>query len=94
MSYITFFIAKKSRIGEEPVPCRPCDELLEKDSTKRAWKRSNRLQGIFLKITELNKVTANHAYLELYRHDERAGFEHKADLLTKKVTCTSGDLLF
>ena len=93
MSYISSFIAKKSRIGQKSVPCRPCDELLEKDPTKRTRKCSNRWQGIFLKITELNKVTANHAYLELYRHDERAGFEHKADLLMKKVTCTSEDLL-
>ena len=39
---------------------------------------------IYLKITELNK---------LYKRDERAGCQHKVDLLTKKVTCTSKDLL-
>ena len=46
-----------------------------------------------MNITELNKVTADHAYLELHKRDERAGCQHKADLLTKKVTCTSKDLL-
>ena len=29
----------------------------------------------------------------MYKRDESAGFEDKADLLTKKVTCTSKDLL-
>ena len=41
----------------------------------------------------LNKVTADHAYLHLYKSDERAVFENKADLLVKKVTCTNKDLL-
>ena len=40
-----------------------------------------------------NKVTADHAYLHLYKSDERAVFENKADLLVKKVTCTNKDLL-
>ena len=92
MSYITSFLAKKSRKGKKPVPRGPCGELLEKDPTKRARKRSNRRQGMFFKITELNKVTADHVYLELHKHVERAGCQHKADLLTKKVTCTSKDL--
>ena len=93
MSYITSFTAKKSRKGKQPVPRGPCGELFEKDPAKRARKRSNRRQGIFLKVTELNKITADHAYLELYKRDERPGFEHKADFLTKKVACTSKDLL-
>ena len=82
-----FFFAKPA------VPCGPYSELFEKDPAKRARKQSNRRQGIFLKITELNKVTAYHAYLELCKRDKRPDFEHKADFLTKKVACTSKDLL-
>ena len=93
MSYITSFLAKKSRKGKKPVPRGPCGKLFEKDPTKRARKRSNRRQGMFFKITELNKVTADHVYLELHKRVERGGCQHKADLLTKKVTCTSKDLL-
>ena len=57
---------------------------------------NNQIDGreYFLKVTELNKVTADHAYLELYRRVEKPGFKHKADFLTKKVACTSKDLLF
>ena len=59
-SYRTSFTAKKSSKRKQPVPCRPCSEIFEKDTTKRARKRSNRRQGIYLKITELKIMQIMH----------------------------------
>ena len=59
-SYRTSFTAKKSSKGKQPVPCRPCSKIFEKDTTKRARKRSNRRQGIYLKITELKIMQIMH----------------------------------
>ena len=39
MSYITSFLAKKSRKGKKPVPRGACGELFENNPTKRARKR-------------------------------------------------------
>ena len=89
LCHLTSFTAKKSRKGKQPVPHGPCGKLFEKQENNQIDGREH-----FLKVTELNKVTADHAYLELYKRDEKPGFKHKADFLTKKVACTSKDLLF
>ena len=71
----------------------PCGEQFEENDAARVRKRSNRRQGIFLKLTELKHVTMDHVYMELYKRDEREGHHHKPNLLTKMVVCSSKELL-
>ena len=48
-------------------------ETFEEDSHVRNRKRSNRRQGIYLKVKELNVVTKDHTYMELYKSKSTPG---------------------
>ena len=63
-------------------------EQFEENPTVQARKWSNRWQGIYLKLKELNVVTHDHAYLELHK----SGKEGKLDLGTRKIICTNKEL--
>ena len=63
-------------------------EQFEENPTVQARKWSNRWQGIYLKLKELNVVTHDHTYLELHK----SGKEGKLDLGTRKIICTNKEL--
>ena len=63
-------------------------EQYEENPTVRVLKWSNRRQVIYLKLKELNVVTHDHTYLELYKSHK----EGKPDLGTRKIVSTSKEL--
>ena len=85
---VSFVQAKRLKKGEKVVPQGAMGEQFEKNPTVRARKRSNRRQGICLKLKELNVVIYDHAYLELYKSEK----EGKPDLGTRKIVSTSKGL--
>ena len=50
-------------------------ETFEEDPRVRNRKRSNRRQGIYLKVKELNVATKDHTYMELYKSKSTPGKE-------------------
>ena len=67
-------------------------EKFEEDSHVRNRKWSNRCQGIYLKVKELNVVTKDHTYMELYKSKLTPGEEDKPDLSTWKILATNKEL--
>ena len=57
-------------------------EKFEEDPHVRNRKWSNRRQGIYLKVKELNVITKDHAYMELYKSKLATGEEDKPDFST------------
>ena len=64
-------------------------ETFEEDPRVRNRKRSNRRQGIYLKVKELNVVTKDHTYMELYKSKSTPGEEDKPDFSTRKIFATN-----
>ena len=67
-------------------------EKFEEDPHVRNRKRSNRHQGIYLKVKELNVVTKDHTYMELYKSKSTPGEEDKPDFSTQKFLATNKKL--
>ena len=67
-------------------------EKFEEDPHVRNRKWSNRRQGIYLKVKELNVVTKDHTYMELYKSKLTPGEENKPDLSTQKILATNKEL--
>ena len=67
-------------------------EKFEEDPHVRNRKWSNRRQGIYLKVKELNFVTKDHTYMELYKSKLTPGEEDKPDLSTRKILATNKEL--
>ena len=82
---VSFVPAKRSKKWKKVVPRGAIGEHIEENPTVRARKRLNRRQGINLRLKELNVVTHDHVYLELYTLEK----EGKPDLGTRKIVCTS-----
>ena len=85
---VYFEQTKRSKKGRKEVPRGAMGEQFEENPTVRARKRSNRRQGIYLKLKELNIVTRDHAYLEFCKSEK----EGKPDLGTRKIVSTSKEL--
>ena len=64
-------------------------EKFEEDPHIRNRKRSNKRQGIYLKVKELNVVTKDHTYTELYISKLTPGEEDKPDFSTRKFLATN-----
>ena len=62
--------------------------MYEVDEKHRTKKRCDRRQGIYIKLKELNIVTGDHAYMELYKSQSEEGYSEVPDITTKKVVTT------
>ena len=67
-------------------------EKFEEDPHVRNRKRSNRRQGIYLKVKELYVVTKDRTYMELYKWKSTPGEEDKPDFSTRKILATNKEL--
>ena len=68
-------------------------EKFEEDPLVRNRKRSNGRQGIYLKVKELNVVTKDHAYMELYKSKLAPGEEDKPDFSPRKILAANEELV-
>ena len=68
------------------------EEKFEEDLSVRTRKWSAMYQGIHLKMEELNVVTKDHAYLELYKSKSAPGEEDKPDFSMLKILATNKEL--
>ena len=68
------------------------EEKFEEDLCVRNRKWSAMYQGIQLKMKELNVVTKDHAYLELYKSKSAPGEEDKPDFSMLKILATNKEL--
>ena len=68
------------------------EEKFEEDLSVRTRKWSAMYQGIHLKLEELNVVTKDHAYLELYKSKSAPGEEDKPDFSMLKILATNKEL--
>ena len=59
-------------------------EKFEEDPHIRNRRWSNRYQGIYLKVKELNVATKDHTNMELYKSKSTPGEEDKPDFLCEK----------
>ena len=64
-------------------------EKFEEDPHVRNRKWSNRRQEIYLKVEELNVVTKDHGYIELYKSKSAPGEEDKPDFSMRKILATN-----
>ena len=67
-------------------------EKFEEDPHVRSRKRSNRRQGIYLKVKELYVVTKDRTYMELYKSKSTPDEEDKPDFSTRKILATNKEL--
>ena len=67
-------------------------EKFEEDPHVRNRKWSNRRQEIYLKVEELNVVTKDHGYIELYKSKSAPGEEDKPDFSMRKILATNKEL--
>ena len=68
------------------------EEKFEEDLRVRNRKWSAMHQGIHLKMKELNVVTKDHAYLELYKSKLAPSEEDKPDFSMLKILATNKEL--
>ena len=61
---------KEGKSGRQPVPRGPVGQDFEFNRASRISKRSDRRQGLYYKIKELNQVTGDHIYIELFKMEE------------------------
>ena len=62
----------------------------KENDERRKKKCSERRQGIFLKLKELNVTVGDHMYLELYKQQENE--KEKPDLTAKRVVTSIKNL--
>ena len=77
--FVRYFSAKRSKKGKKITPHGAMGEKFQEDPLVRNRKWSNRCQGIYLKVKELNVVTKDHACMKLYKSILAPGEEDKTD---------------
>ena len=86
-----FLLAKnKKPEGKRSCPRGETGTTYEENDERRKKKRSERRQGIFLELKELNVTVGDHMYLELYKQKENE--KEKPDLTTKRVVTSIKNL--
>ena len=86
-----FLLAKnKKPKGKRSCPRGEAGTTYKEKDERRKKKCSERRQGIFLKLKELDVTVGDHMYLELYKQKENE--KEKPDLTTKQVVTSIKNL--